>query len=205
MQRYEIATLTITLGSTGKAAEAAKAFCSADGARGELFGCWFSEIGDLNKLVILRGFETAEELELERARTRLAADPFGCSEYLVEMQLESYAPMPFLPKIETGDFGPIYEVRTYQLKEGGLEPTLEAWSRAVPERTKLSPLTISLYALDGSQRITHIWPFRSLEERARIRAESVEVGVWPPKGGPAWLTTNMKSTICLPTAVSPLK
>jgi hypothetical protein len=33
----------------------------------------------------------------------------------------------------------------------------------------------------------------------------VAQGIWPPKGGPANLTTNMVSTIALPTAVSPLK
>lgn len=205
MQRYEIATLTLNLGTAGKAAAAIKTFCEETDASGSLLGCWFSEIGALNEMTVLRGFDTTEQLDQERERTRTAANPFGCAEYLVDMKLESYAPFPFLPPVEPGNFGPIYEIRTYQLKQGGLAPTLEAWSNAVPERSKLSPLTISLYGVDGVQRITHIWPYGSLEERARIRAESVEIGVWPPKGGPAWLTTNMKSTIALPTAVSPLK
>ncbi|WP_276608551.1 hypothetical protein [Aquitalea denitrificans] len=39
----------------------------------------------------------------------------------------------------------------------------------------------------------------------RIRGEAVAAGIWPPKGGPAWLTTDMHATIALPTAVSPLK
>lgn len=38
-----------------------------------------------------------------------------------------------------------------------------------------------------------------------FRADAVAQGIWPPKGGPAWLTTEMTSTIALPLAVSPLK
>jgi hypothetical protein len=37
-----------------------------------------------------------------------------------------------------------------------------------------------------------------------VRAESVARGVWPPKGGPDWLTGEMRSIIALPTAISPL-
>ena len=34
------------------------------------------------------------------------------------------------------------------------------------------------------------------------RADAVAQGVWPPKGGPAHLTTNMVSTIGLPTSTN---
>jgi hypothetical protein len=75
----------------------------------------------------------------------------------------------------------------------------------VPARSKFSALTIALYGLDGTPRITQIWPYKSLAERSAARADSVAQGVWPPKGGPDWLTTDMRSTIGLPTAVSPLR
>jgi len=64
---------------------------------------------------------------------------------------------------------------------------------------------IAMHALDGAPRFTHIWPYPSLNDRAAIRADSVARGVWPPKGGPDWLTPDMRSTICLPTAVSPMR
>ena len=50
----------------------------------------------------------------------------------------------------------------------------------------------------------HIWPYRPLDERQRVRAVAVAKGVWPPVGGPAHLTT-MSSTIYLPAAFSPLR
>ena len=73
------------------------------------------------------------------------------------------------------------------------------------ERGKLSPLAIVMYALDGAPRFTHIWPFRDVNERSAIRAEAAKIGIWPPKGGPEWLTGDMRSTIALPTAISPLR
>jgi hypothetical protein len=43
---------------------------------------------------------------------------------------------------------------------------------------------INMYALDGPPRITHIWGFESLAQRASLRSNAFSAGVWPPKGGP---------------------
>ena len=86
-----------------------------------------------------------------------------------------------------------------------IEPTIEAWKAAVPQRVKYSPLTIAMYAVDGAPRFTHIWPYKGLDDRAAVRAKTVAEGVWPPKGGPAWLTSDMRSTIGLPMPISPLR
>ncbi len=60
-----------------------------------------------------------------------------------------------------------------------------------------------MYALDGAPRITHIWGFRSLEERAALRSRAYEAGIWPPKGGPDQIA-EATSTIALPQGRSPL-
>jgi hypothetical protein len=62
-----------------------------------------------------------------------------------------------------------------------------------------------MVALDGPLRFTNIWPYPSLDARSQARSQAVAQGIWPPKGGPAHLSTDMVSTIALPTAVSPLK
>ncbi|MBS99003.1 MAG: NIPSNAP family protein [Oceanospirillaceae bacterium] len=205
MKRYEIATLTIYMGTTAKAADAVKAYTDSPESKGTLLGCWFSDIGQLNQLIIFRGFDSAEDLETERENVRRSSNPFGCAEFMTDMSLESYAPFPFMPAVTPAEEGPIYEIRTYQLKQGGLEPTIDAWEKAVPKRREFSPLTIAMYAVDGSQRITHIWPYSSLEERTKARMDSVKAGAWPPVGGPDWLELDMKSTVATPTPVSPLK
>lgn len=203
MQRYEIATLNTALGGAAKAAPGIESFCRE--GSGRLLGCWATEIGPLNQVLILRGFDTAGDAAKERERTLRAASPFGAAEVLNGMTLDGYAPFPFLPPVEPGEYGSVYEIRTYVLKTGGVEPTIAAWEAAIPARVKYSPLTIAMYALDGAPRFTHIWPFKSLNDRAAVRAQTVADGVWPPKGGPAWLTTDMRSTIGLPLPVSPLR
>jgi hypothetical protein len=201
---YELATLTLWLGTVAQAVPAIDEYVHAADARGQLLGCWVAEIGELNRVVVLRGFAQEADLRAERQRGLFSANPFGCADHLTEFAMESYAGFPCLPPVQPGKFGPVYEIRTYVPKTGGLQPTLDAWQAALPARAALSPCTVAMYALDGTPRFTHIWPFASLDARAAIRADAVKQGVWPPKGGPAWLTTDMRSTIVLPTAISPL-
>jgi NIPSNAP len=201
---YELATLTIRLGTAAKAIGGVDAYVKAPEAKGNLLGCWSTEIGDLNQIIVLRSFADASELGIERWRTLATTNPFNCGEVITSLSLDSYAPFPFLPPVTPGNFGSVYEIRTYALKLGGVPPTIAAWQAAIPERTKISPLIIAMYALDGPSRFTHIWPFASLDARAAARADAVAKGVWPPKGGPEWLTGEMRSTIGLPTEISPL-
>lgn len=206
---YELATLTIHMGTTAAAAENVQAFCQEPNAQGELLGCWFSDIGTLNQLIVLRGFDSLQALQAERERTQQSASPFGCAAMLVKLEQHSYKGFPWMkpvrPSSETGITGPVYEIRTYGIKAGGLQPTIDLWQEYVPLREKISPCTIAMVALDGPLRFTNIWPYPTLDARSKARADAVAQGIWPPKGGPANLTTDMTSTIAMPTAVSPLK
>ncbi len=202
--RYELATLAVKMGSTASVAQGVEAFTTAAEAKGKLLGCWFSDIGALNQVAVLRGFADEAELAAERWRTQTSGNPFGCADMLNQMTLESYAPFPDLPPVQPGAFGPVYEIRSYILKTGGLLPTFEGWAEKLPARTAVSKLVVAMYGLDGAPRITHIWPYASIDERSALRAKSVEVGAWPPKSA-VWLTPTMQSTIYLPTAISPLK
>jgi hypothetical protein len=205
VQFYELATLTLNVGATPKAAPAIAAYLGDSGRRGTLLGCWFSDLGNLNQVAVLRGFASREDLAAERNGALTSSSPFNCGEFLSAIMLDSYAPFPDMPPVATGRHGPVYEIRSYILKPGGLTPTLAAWAEAVPERTKYSKLVAAMYALDGAPRITHIWPYPSLNDRARIRGEAVARGIWPPKNGPAWLTPAMQATIYLPFDFSPLQ
>jgi hypothetical protein len=55
----------------------------------------------------------------ERKRALFSANPFGAAEGLTGLEMDSYAPFPFLPPIVPGKYGKVYEFRTYQLKPGG--------------------------------------------------------------------------------------
>jgi hypothetical protein len=206
---YELATLTLPMGTAAQAAQQVDAFARAPDAGGELLACWTSDIGVLNQMIVLRGFADRAALHAERTRTLESASPLGCGEIYQRLELASYAAFdwcrPARPSAESGIAGPVYEIRTYGIKPGGVTKTSALWAEALPAREKLSPCVIAMLALDGPPRFTNIWAYPSLNERSRIRAEAVAQGIWPPKGGPAWLTTEMVSTIALPTAISPMK
>lgn len=202
---YELAKITVRFGTAVKAAEGIQAYVNAPGARGTLHGVWFSDIGDLNQIAILRSFDTAEDLLAERQRGLESDNPFGAAELMVKLEWESYKGFPWLSAPEAGAYGGVYEIRTYKFKTGGLPHTLAAWEGALPARAEVSPCLAAMYALDGEPRFTQVWPYADLNERAKARADAVKQGIWPPKGGPDWLTTDMYSQVFVPMAISPLK
>ncbi len=206
---YELATMTLPFGTAGTAAANVQAFCTAPEARGELLACWFTDIGQLNQMIVLRGFASLDDLGAERVRTHHSADPFGCGAIFQSLEQHSYKGFPWMkpvrPSAESGITGPVYEIRTYGIKTGGVQPTIDLWEQYVPPREALSPCVVAMVAMDGPLRFTNIWAYPSLDARSKARTDAVAQGIWPPKGGPAHLTTAMVSTIALPTAVSPLK
>jgi NIPSNAP len=202
--RYELATLTIKIGSVAAVTAGIDAFVKEPAAKGQFLGCWMSDIGELNKVFVLRGFDDGATLAAERARVSATTNPFNCGDALTALEMDAYAPFPWLPPVASGNLGPVYEIRSYKLKNGGLPATLASWEKALPARSKLSNVLIAMYTLDGPARFTHIWPYPSLDARASIRSSAISQGVWPPKGGPEWLG-EMRSTIALPLACSPLK
>ncbi|MFO1072430.1 MAG: NIPSNAP family protein [Geminicoccaceae bacterium] len=202
--RYEIASLTVRLGGTPAVVAGIDAHVKAPKAMGTLLGCFVSEIGELNRVILLRGFADDAQMQAERARIHASDNPFGAGEAITAMEFTGYAPYGFSPPVVPGRFGPVYEIRTYRLKHGCLPRVEEVWGPVIPARTAISPLTVAMHAIEGVPRFTHIWPFASLDDRAAKRAQSVAEGVWPPPGGPALLTGEMSSLIALPTAISPL-
>jgi hypothetical protein len=153
---------------------------------------------------VLRAFDDHAALDEERRRALLHRAPFGAGDHLTDLRMTSFAPFPFVPPVQTGDFGPVYEIRDYHLVPGGLPATIDGWRRALPGRHRIDPVTVVMYALDGPARIVHIWPFHGLDERVAIRADLYARGLWPPPGGPEHIL-EADSTIAWPTKFSPLR
>jgi hypothetical protein len=206
---YELVTMTLPFGTAASAAQNVQAFCSAPDAGGELLGCWFTDIGALNQMIVMRGFATTDDLQRERVRTQGSASPLGCGELFQSIRYEGFRAFPWMkpvrPSSESGIVGPVYEIRSYGIKTGGVQPTIDLWEQAVALRNQISPCIVAMVALEGTPRFVNIWAYPSLDARSKARADAVAQGIWPPKGGPAHLTTDMTSTMALPTAVSPLK
>ena len=75
----------------------------------------------------------------------------------------------------------IYEVRTYTLKPRSLPEVLKRFGEAYQKRKELSQLYAFWYSEIGPlNQIVHVWPYKDLNERVRIRAEAIKAGIWPP-------------------------
>ena len=203
---YEIRSYRIAPGSL---AEVEKRFGEAYEHRKKLSlltAFWHTEIGPLNEIVHVWAYSDLAE----RARIRAEAMkdpnwPPKIREFIREMRSEIVTPFAFLPEVKPGKVGPYFELRYYTLTPGALPDLTKRWQEALPARTKLSPVLLAGAVEFGKANgFVHIWPYASLDERARVRAEALRTKVWPPPGGGGQLLTQ-DNKILLPAAFSPLQ
>jgi NIPSNAP protein len=201
---YSVCSIEVPPAKHSAALAGIKQAIDADRIAGELRGCWYCEIGRLNRVLAIWAYPSADALAEDRDAILRSDDPFGVTGVALEITLDAYATFPGVEFLPPGAAGPVYEVREYRLKRSGLAPTFAAWAKVLDARRKVSPLATVMYALDGAvPRFMHIWPFTTLNDRMRLRAEAVSQGVWPPPGGLEHIEA-MQSEIYLPAAFSPL-
>lgn len=96
----------------------------------------------------------------------------------------------------------IYELRTYNCIPGGAQGEIDGINDAYHHRAKYSEVAGFWYTDIGPlNQVVHIWPYESLEERLRIRAEAAADPNWPPDT--AKFIVDMESEIYLPTSFCP--
>ena len=96
----------------------------------------------------------------------------------------------------------IYEVRTYDVKPHSIPEVEKRFGEAYEKRKKYSELAAFWHTEIGPlNQIIHVWPYKDLEERARIRAAAVKDGAWPPKTSE--FMVNQRSDIMVPFSFSP--
>lgn len=74
------------------------------------------------------------------------------------------------------------EMRTYVLKPGMTHNFVEGFAAGLPARLQISKL-LGLFCSEvgGLNRVTHVWPYESFEDRERVGNEARKTGKWPPK------------------------
>ena len=201
-EHYDVTIATVRPGTHPQALAALDKTLAGDS---NLLACWYSDIGALNRILIIRKSADAAKAVQNRLAALSARNPFGVGEFVTDLSLDTYVSFDFMPPLQGGAYGPCYEVRSYVLKPDGLAPTIELWRKAVPGRAGVSPLLAAMVAVTGAAiRFMHIWPYKSYDERARLREKAVAEGVWPPPGGPGHLLSQQADTY-LPAAFSPLR
>lgn len=97
----------------------------------------------------------------------------------------------------------VYEIRTYGLAAGSLAEVEKRFGEAYEHRKKYSELAAFWHTEIGPlNEIVHVWPYRDLGERARVRAKVAKEPNWPPKI--AEFIRSMHSEILVPFPFSPL-
>jgi hypothetical protein len=75
----------------------------------------------------------------------------------------------------------IYEVRTYTVKPRMMAEVVKRFGEKYEQRKKYSELTAFFQVEVGPlNTFMHIWGYKDLEERGKIRAAAVKDGAWPP-------------------------
>tara|TARA_B100002052_G_scaffold158048_1_gene144028 strand:+ start:501 stop:1115 length:615 start_codon:yes stop_codon:yes gene_type:complete len=91
----------------------------------------------------------------------------------------------------------IYEFRTYDLKPGSVPVFGERVKEKLDKRLEYSQLGGYFYTEIGLlNQVIHIWPYKDLQERTQIRAQTVEDGIWPPDG--TGIVERLNSEIMIP-------
>lgn len=202
---YDVTIVTVQPNTHGKALPLVEQWLKSSPRKGAFVGCLASEIGDLNQIMLLHHYDSEAGIAADRDSVAKDPNPFGCLPLIDRISSDTFVQFPFLPPIAPGQYGPVFEVRTYLVKPNGLPPTIAAWEKSVPGRQKLSPILAAMYSLSGQvTRFMHIWPYPDLLTRASIRKTAIDIGVWPPPGGPDHLLA-MHTDIYLPAPFSPIR
>lgn len=147
----------------------------------KLAAFWYTDVGPLNQVIHVWPYENS----LERARIRADAVKAGIwppntGEFILTMNAEIFEPLAFSPVLGPSKTGPIFEMCTTTVKPFTMPRLMERWKERLPERLKLSPL-IGAFTTDVGElnRLTHIWSYRSLDERAAVKDAAVARHLWP--------------------------
>lgn len=157
--------------------------------RAGFLGCWTTELGNLNEVVVMfsptpadlvwPGSEAGVE-RIDRQVWTLIADT----------------------KPSPGTYGGVYESRIYDIRPGCEADVDALMTAAVPALAAISPAYAVMISSDGPARLAHFWPYGDLADRAEKRKAAVASGAWPPKGILPLLGT-MRNAILTPVAYSP--
>lgn len=172
-----------------------------------LGGYWRSEVGTLNQIIHVWPYENTAERDRIRAEAIAAKVwPPKIAEHVLEMEAKILYPAPFSPSFDPGEHGGVYEFRTYTYGAGAIPKVIEAWSSRIKARTAISPLIFAGYTDIGPlNQWVHVWAYKNMGERERLRAQATTTGVWPPPRGADVILHRQTSTFAIPAKFSPLR
>ena len=172
----------------------------------KLAAFWHTEFGPLNQVIHVWPYENMED------RTRIRAEaskdpnwpPHNDPDIYLTMESEIFIPAPFMRPMG-GDqaLGDIYEMRTYTYKTGAMGEVIKRWEAAVPHREEYSPLAAAMHSeIGGLNKWVHIWPYKDIAERTKVRAEVSKNPNWPPET--MEFLVKEENKLLIPASFSPM-
>lgn len=172
----------------------------------KLAAFWHSEVGQLNQIIHVWAYDSFEHRATVRAAAQKEQDwPPPIREFVVSQQSEVFNPAPFSPRLEPRQIGPLFEIRQYTLTPGSIPGLIERWSEKIEGRQKYSPLVAGMYSEFGAlNKWVHIWAYKDLSDRARVRAEAAASGQWPARNPPG-VVVKQENALVVPASFSPIR
>jgi hypothetical protein len=165
---------------------------------------WQTEVGPLNQAIVVWPY--ADMAERERARAEASAAglwPPNVADLILREETWILNPAPFMRPLKPAQLGNVYEMRMYTVRVGKMPEVLKRWGEAIPEREMLSPLAAGWHTDLGPASIwIHVWPYKDLAERSRVRADAQQLKGWPPPAREFY--TQQQNKILVPSEFSPL-
>jgi hypothetical protein len=204
---YEIRTYTLKPGTVPQAEEAFAQRIAERAKVSPLAGFWRSEVGTLNQIIHIWPYKDTNE----RARIRAEVVekkiwPPAIADFVITMESKIVLGAPFSPNFAPGEHGGIYEFRTYTFAPNMIPKVIERWSGHIKQRVALSPLIFAGFTDIGAlNQWVHVWAYKNMGERERIRGEAVAKGIWPPPRDPSVVMLRQETTLAIPAKFSPLR
>jgi hypothetical protein len=168
-------------------------------------GFWRTEVGTLNQIIHIWPYKDLNERDQIRAEAvKKGLWPPKSSEYILEMESKILHPAPFSPAFEPGEYGGLYEFRTYTYGPGLIPKVIEAWAPRIKERSAVSPLIFAGFTDIGAlNQWVHVWAYKNMGDRETKRAQAMKPGQWPPPRPDGVGPLKQTNTFAIPAKWSP--
>lgn len=184
---YEIRTYDLKPGTVAEFEQIFGKACRVRTAYSPLIGCWHTDIGPLDQVVHIWGYESLQQ----RAGIRVLAqrDPSGlwppAAAHLVTGRASDIiVPVPNMAEWNgPQEWGNLYELRMCTYPSGVLAKVAQQFGAALAARHAVYPVAgVWISELGNLNRLYQLFPYRDWAHRDTTRSEVRAKGVWPPPG-----------------------
>jgi hypothetical protein len=206
---YEVRTYTLRPGAV---AEFEDRFAKRQPLRekhSKLGAFWHTEVGALNQVIHVWPYDDLQHRMAVREAMAKDADLQqlrGGRDLIVAQESNIMMPAPFMRPLGSQSYGSgnVYEMRIYTYAPGDIPAVLKGWAEAIEYREQFSPLAACWYSEIGAlNKFVHVWAYKDLNERTRVREASRQGGRWPAQTGVR--PVQQENKLLIPAAFSPLQ